>query len=1114
MIEIPSTGQQTTILLLVFFLLSGLLMSCNNHKDDRLFKLLNSRETGIKFKNLLKETHQMNVIVYQDFYSGGGVSIGDINNDGLPDVFFTGNQVPAKLYKNKGEMVFEEITFRAGLDHMEKGWFTGTSMVDINNDGYLDIYICKSGLEAPDDRANLLYVNNKNGAFTEQGKEYGIDHKGFAVIAAFFDYDRDGDLDMYLVNQGPIKLKSGNARTLRSKPHKDAGDVLFENRNGKFIDVTLESGIHSSVIGFAHGVSVGDINNDGWDDIFVSNDFFEFDYLYINNGDKTFTETIKNATKHISYYSMGNDMADFNNDGLLDIAVLDMVAEGNRRLYSNLGGMKAHQFNRSVQRGLHFQHMFNSLHMNNGNSTFSDIGHLSGISKTDWSWAPIFADFDNDGWKDLYVTNGIRKDIRNIDWGYTYLNLMKLTNGKAEFKKSDWDMLLNSMPYEPVSNYMFKNNGDLTFDKVMVDWGMDQKSWSNGVAYGDLDNDGDLDLIVNNIDQEAFVYENQSKNTKYIRFKFFGAPLNLMGLGTRVYIYHGDKFQYQQHYIVRGYRSSMEPVMHFGLGQDSIIHKIEVIWPDGKSFQLKNITSNQVIDLNYSEAYQDAAKDKFEKKNAYFEDVTEELNIDFHHAENEMDDFSREPLLPYKLSTLGPAFAVSDINGDGLDDVYLGGSFRRPGQLLIQNENAGFTHVQDELWEKDRLFEDVGAVFFDADNDGDNDLYVVSGGNENTLENGGLRDRLYVNDGKGNFVNSEENLPNMSGSVAIPCDFDNDGDIDLFIGGRQKPAYYPLPVSSIILRNESHDGDIKFIDVTSDVAPDLKDIGMVTDAIWSDYDIDGDLDLLIVGEWMAITIFNNNSGIFQKIENNSNGLEHSSGWWWSIAADDFDNDGDPDYIVGNMGKNYKFEVNENEPLEIFAADFDGNNSLDIAIGYHQDGKLYPVNDFIKSIKQNPELRDKIPTNNDFSMTTLYEIYGEENMDDALHYKIHTMATSYIENKGNGEFELIPLDNRAQISNINSILIQDIDQDGNKDLVLAGNLYSIEPETTRNDAGIGLWLRGDGNGHFTSVPFLESGLYIPGDVRHIGIVQTNIGALLLCAKNNDYLQGIRIFQPFD
>ena len=1094
-----------------FCIIIWLLGSCNfnREKSDALFSLLDSQKTGISFNNVLTETHEMNVIEYQDFYSGGGVSIGDMDNDGLPDVFFTGNQVPARLYKNKGGMVFEDITSQAGLDHMGRGWYTGTSMVDINSDGFLDIYISKSGLEAPDDRANLLFINDGKGSFSEQAKAYGLDHKGFAVNATFFDYDQDGDLDMYLVNQGPVKLTSGDAETLRATPHEAAGDVLYEQIDGKFVDVLTQAGLYSSVIGFAHGVSVGDVNEDGWDDIFVSNDFFEYDYLYINNKDKTFTETIKNAMNHISYYSMGNDMADYNNDGLPDIVVLDMIAEDNRRLYANLGGMNAMKFQNHLRKSLHYQYMSNVLHLNNGNGTFSDVGTLAGISKTDWSWAPIFADFDNDGWKDLYITNGIRKDIRNIDWGNVYKSYAQMSGGKNSFSEQQWDMLLNSMPYEPVTNYMFRNNGDLTFMQVMGDWGMDQKSWSNGVAYGDLDGDGDLDLVVNNIDQEAFVYQNNQKDAHYIRFSFKGPEKNPMGLGTKVRIYHGEMMQYQQHYIARGYRSSMEPIMHFGLGADSVISKIEVIWPDGKTAVSHDVPGNQIIQVNHEDAVVPDSLPVPSEKNL-FQDITESSGISIRHNENELEDFMREPMLSYKLSELGPAFAIGDVNGDGLDDVYLGGSFRRSGQLLIQQNPFGLINSNEDTFENDRMFEDSGAAFFDVDNDKDLDLYVVSGGNENTLENGGMLDRLYINDGQGNFTKSVGLLDsvNCSGAVVVPYDFDQDGDLDVFIGGRMQPARYPLPADSYLLINSNG----RLMDVTASLAPELKKLGMVTGAVFSDYDGDNDADLVIVGEWMPITIFNNAMGKFHKISNSNNGLEFSSGWWWTIVADDFDHDGDTDFIAGNMGYNYKFEAGKDSPLEIFADDLDDNKSIDIAMGYHQNGNLFPVNSRAKIVLQNPELKQKIPDNTTFATSTLYDIYGKESLNSTQHNTIYTLATSYIENRGQGKFEIHALVNKAQLSNTNSIVVRDVDNDGNSDLIIAGNLYSMELETIRNDAGYGLLLKGDGKGNFNPQTIKQSGLYLTGDTRHIGVIQTSNDPVLLNIKNNDYLQLIRISNP--
>ena len=987
---------------------------------------------------------------------------------------------------------------------MGRGWYTGTSMVDINNDGYLDIYISKSGMEAPEDRANLLYINQKDGTFQEKAPQYGIDHQGFAVNATFFDYDNDNDLDLYLVNQGPVKLKSGNARQLRQHRHDEAGDVLYENNGTTFIDVTAKAGIYSSVIGFAHGVSVGDVNDDGWEDIFVSNDFFEYDYLYINNQDKTFRQTIKDATKHISYYSMGNDMADYNNDGLLDIVVLDMIAEGNRRLYSNLMGMSLTKFRSHLENGLHHQYMANVLHLNNGNGTYSDVGTLAGISNTDWSWAPIFADFDNDGWKDLYVTNGIRKDVRNIDWGKYYFELMGLTGGEHTFEPRQWDVLLDRMPYEPVENYMFRNAGNLAFEKVMDDWGMNQKSWSNGVAYGDLDNDGDLDMVVNNIDQEAFVYENRQKDHHFIRFKFIGPDNNSMGLGTKVTMQSDSLTQFQQHFLARGYRSSMEPVMHFGLGKDTIISKLEVVWPDGRTGIYSNLKADQEVILDYKDSRE---RDELDKAISTELFETTDLIPQVRHDENDMEDFLRAPTLPYKLSTLGPALAVGDVNGDGRDDFYLGGAFRRSAQLMLQQKEGSFSNSNENLWQEERMFEDVGASLFDADADGDLDLYVVSGGNEHSAENGMLNDRLYINDGLGQFMKSEDALPdiNSSGSKVLPFDYDKDGDLDLLVTGRLVPGAYLASANSFLLKNNHG----RFEDVTESAAPGLKGLGMVTDALWADYDGDGDADIIAVGEWMQVIIFDNDDEIFTKIENIDNGLEHSDGWWWSIKSNDFDGDGDLDFIAGNMGYNYKFKASISEPLVAYVNDFDGDDLFDLAMGYSQDGEVFPVYDRSYAIAQNRSIATKIPTNNQYAVSTLNDIYGADTLQLASKFLIKTLATSYIENLGHGKFRIRALPNQVQISNVNSIITSDFDDDGHADVLLGGNLHSTDVRTIRNDGSIGTLMIGDGDGNFDFMPNRINGLDISGDVRNIQFIEVHGIPHLLVVKNNDFLQLVKV-----
>jgi hypothetical protein len=1103
----------TLVLFFGAITLPFLLCSCDsfNLGEKRMFRLLKPSYTGIYFNNELTETYDNNIITYQDFYSGGGVSIGDINNDNLSDVFFTGNMVPARLFLNIGSMKFLDITEQAGLSDMGKGWYTGTTMIDINNDKFLDIYVCRSGMFAPDDRENLLFVNNGDNTFSELGEEYGLNHPGYAVNATFFDYDNDQDLDMFLVNQGPEKFATEDLDKLRIESHPYCGDKLFENIGEEFIDVTEKAGIISSIIGFGHGVSAGDINKDGFEDIFVSNDFFEHDYMYLNNGDKTFREVIKSSTKHISYYSMGNDLADFNNDGWLDIIVLDMVAEDNQRLKENLGGMGKNTFRHRIEMGFHHQYMFNVLHMNNGNESFSEIGMLAGISSTDWSWGPLFADFDNDGLKDLFVSNGIRKDIRNIDWGGTYRQLMKITSGKINFKDNEWELLLTTMPSKKVTNYMYRNNGDLTFSKVMEEWGLAHPSFSNGVAYGDLDNDGDLDLVVNNIDDYAFIYENkedQVRRNNYIRIQFSGSDQNPTGLGTQVFVYSNEGIQYQQLYLSRGYRSSTEPLLHFGLGTNQKVDSIYVIWPDKRETFLRNVEVNQLLVVNYSESGP-PRNDICNERLKYFKDVTQDIDLNHKHVENEYDDFHKEALLPHKLSNLGPGLTVGDVNGDGLEDFYIGGAFRHPGHLYVQTEQGVFTNSENTCWIEDRNYEDLGAEFFDADNDGDLDLYVVSGGNEFKPGLDLLQDRIYFNDGVGRFEKNENALPEMlvSGSVVVPCDIDSDGDLDLFIGGRTVAGQYPLPANSYLLRNCGGN----FADITESTAPSLHNLGMVTSALWIDHDCDNDMDLIVTGEWMPITIFQNQGGILEKIENIDNGLEHSAGWWWSLASYDFDDDGDQDLVAGNLGKNFKYKASPEEPFEIYSYDFDNNEKLDIVLGYYNEGVLYPVKGRKQSSEQIPELFEQIPSYNEFAVASLEDIYSREKLNKALNYKVRTFESCIIENLGDGKFSMVPFENYVQMSNQNVILINDVDLDGSADLIMAGNFYPVEVEATRNDAGIGFWVRRDEYGRFVSIPSIKSGLFIEGDVKDMKMIKVNGKEIILIAKNNDYMQAVEIIR---
>ena len=1077
-----------------------------------LFEELDPAQTGLIFTNEVKESFEYNHIQQDVIFNGGGVALVDINNDGLLDVYLAGNMVSDKLFLNKGNMKFEDISDKAGITN--DTWSYAVATADVNGDGWQDIYVTKYMYDPPSRRKNYLYINNHDLTFTESAEKYGVADMGHGTAANFFDYNNDGWLDLYVGNQ-PFVEREKKYQTHPEYNKELATDRLFRNNgNGTFTDVTEEAGLKS--FHFVLSATAADIDNNGYTDLYVTCDYEEPDCLYMNKGDGTFVNTIHSAMRHISNFAMGSDCADFNNDGWIDIYTADMVASDNYRLKANMSGMNPERFWMLANNGYHYQYMFNDLHMNNGNGTFSEIGQLAGVSNTDWSWSTLFADFDQDGYKDLYVTNGLVQDVRNKDYiikRNAYMDSIA-TAAKAQGKKAQIDPLVvaKMAPSVPLQNYMFHNKGDWTFEDVATAWGFTMKGWSYGAAYGDLDNDGDRDIVVNNVNAPALLYENKANeltDNHYIRIVLKNKTTgnNWNSVGARAWVFTGDNMQVAEVYGTRGYASSSELTLHFGLGPHKKIDRIFVVWPDQKQLELFDVDADQTLTLHYEDA-QYLNKTAFDLHPPLFESLTKASGIRYRHKENEFDDYAREVLLPYQLSRLGPCIAVGDVDGDGLDDFYIGGAANQTGEIYIQRPTGTFSKLLPVRWAADSVYEDLGATFFDADGDGDLDLYVVSGGNEFPAHSESYQDRLYINeDGHGQFIRHADALPKItaSGGCVAAADFDKDGDLDLFVGGRQIPGKYGYPANSYLLQN---DGSGKFTDITATAAPDFQQLGMVTDAKWMDIDSDKDADLVIVGEWMPITVFENNKGKFENVTENM-GLENTSGWWNRLALTDWDGDGDLDLFAGNLGTNIKYKASEDKPFRLFVKDFDNNGTNDVYLGYYDsDGVCYPVRGRQCSSQQMPFIKKEFKTYNDFAKASIDEVLGERK-EGAIIQEAKLFESCWIENKGRGQFAVHKLPIQAQTSPVNGIACTDINGDGFTDVLLVGNLYVREVETTRSDAGVGCVFLGDGKGGFKWVHPAETGMYAIYDTRSLGLLNNPQKTATFILGNNN--MGLQVYR---
>ncbi|MEM9001038.1 MAG: VCBS repeat-containing protein [Bacteroidota bacterium] len=1099
-----------------FILLTALYASCTDKKmgtvdeieaDTTLFSLLSTEQTGIAFSNEVKNQKEFNIFKYRNFYNGGGVAIGDINNDGLDDIYLSGNMQPNKLYLNKGGLQFEDISKSAGVEG-NKPWSTGVLMVDVNADGLLDIYVSNAGNLEGNNHDNDLYINNGDLTFTERAKDYNLAETGFSTHASFFDYDKDGDLDAYILNNSNIPVSSlgyAEQRHVRAQdwegvPHifRGVGDMLLRNDNGKFVDVSESAGIYGSLIGFGLGILVTDINNDLWPDIYISNDFYERDYLYINQQDGTFSEEIKNYTSHLSLSAMGIDIADINNDGHNDIFITDMLPEPDERVKSVMEFENYNIFDLKQKKDFYQQYIQNTLQLNNGNGTFSEVAYYSGVDATDWSWAGLIFDMDNDGYKDIFITNGINHDLTDLDFVDFFANdiiqKMALTG-----KKESIDSIINKMPIKPQPNYAYKNNGDITFKNANKEWGFDLPTRSNGAAYGDLDNDGDLDLVINNVNTPTFVYRNNTEKMKdhnFIRLKFKGKDTNPFAVGTLAKFYFNGNIINQELMPSRGFQSSMEYAMTIGLGQSEKLDSIRVVWPDDTTQKLENIAANQVLTLHWKDAVEKYIPYKPDISKNYLKELGSAALLP--HKEDNYNDFDYEGLIYKKLSQEGPALAVGDVNGDGQEDFYLGGAHKQPGRLYLHRGNGNIIQKTVQVFEQDSAYEDTAAALFDVDQDGDLDLMVGSGGNNITLQRT-YEPRLYINDGLGNFSFSSTRIPSTYKNIAAiaPYDFDDDGDIDVFLGSRSVVGVYGVSPDHLLLENK---GDGTFNNATERLGYELKDAGMVTDATWADVDNDLRKDLILTTDWDTPKIYRNTGRRLTKMDTS---LDSLSGWWNTVETVDLDNDGDQDLVLGNAGTNLHYRPYPDKPMKMWVNDFDGNGTLEQIVTQHEGNADYPVHQKKEVTAQIVALKKENLKASDYAKKSIQELFPESVITNSIMKQSRISESVLAINEGHGQFTIKALPPRVQLSCVCGIKCTDLNGDGHLDLVMAGNDFEFKPQFSRLDASYGNVLLGDGNLNFEWQDYTLSGFTIKNEVKHLQTIKDKNGnRFLIAAINNE------------